>query len=374
MGTAYTPGLRVSANTVVRKQRRLPLKGTVPVKVGDEVAPDTVVARTELPGTMMTVKVAELLGLEPNEVKDALKKDVGDSVTKDEVLAEHRSFFGLFRSEARAPVNGVIELISPVSGHVGVREHPTPIEVTAYVRGKVAEVIPEEGVVVETQGAMIQGIFGVGGERLGELHLVAKTPSEKLTEDVLTPNMKGKIVVGGSNVSGGALRRASELGIIGIVVGGIIDKDLLELLGYDIGVAITGHEDINLTVIVTEGFGVINMAERTFELLKSLDGKMASINGATQIRAGVIRPEIVVPLLDDRETAAESVADEQTLEIGTNIRIIREPYFGMLGNVTKLPPELTVIDSGAKVRILEAKLVDGREATVPRANVEIIAQ
>jgi len=320
----------------------------------------------------MTVKVAELLGLEPSEVKEALKKGVGDDVVKDEVLAEHRSFFGLFRSEARSPVAGMIELISPVSGHVGVREHPTPIEVTAYVRGKVAEVIPNEGVTVETQGAFIQGIFGIGGERLGELKMLASKPSDKLTEDVITADMKGKIIVGGSNVSGSALRRAHELGVLGIVAGAIIDKDLLEFLGYDIGVAITGHEDIRITLIVTEGFGTINMAERTFELLKSLDGKTASINGATQIRAGVIRPEIVVPM-GDGQLAAEEKSDEQILEIGTHIRIIREPYFGLLGHVTKLPPELTTIDSGAKVRILEAQLEDGRAVTVPRANVEIIA-
>ena len=36
------------------------------------------------------------------------------------------------------------------------------------------------------------------------------------------------------------------------------------------------------------------MGDRTFNLLKSHDSKFVSINGATQIRAGVIRPEIVI--------------------------------------------------------------------------------
>jgi hypothetical protein len=30
------------------------------------------------------------------------------------------------------------------------------------------------------------------------------------------------------------------------------------------------------------------------------------------------------------------------------------------------------VDSGAEVRVLNAKLADGRDVTVPRANVEII--
>ncbi len=145
----------------------------------------------------------------------------------------------------------------------------------------------------------------------------------------------------------------------------------MEYLGHDIGVAITGHEDITTTLILTEGFGSIAMAARTFELLKSLEGRDVSINGATQIRAGVIRPEIIAPL-DVKPDKVEEWAQGQILDVGTHIRVIREPYFGRLGEVTKLPAELVQVESGAVVRILEAKLNDGESVIVPRANVEII--
>ena len=79
-----------------------------------------------------------------------------------------------------------------------------------------------------------------------------------------------------------------------IVVGGINYTDLSNILGYTLGVAITGSEEIATTLVVTEGFGKISMSKRTYELLKSFEGNMASINGATQIRAGVIRPEIII--------------------------------------------------------------------------------
>jgi hypothetical protein len=373
MGTAYTPGLTVSRNVLVHKERRLPLKGEVLVKVGDTVKPDTVVARTELPGTMATLKVAEHLGVEPGEVQEMLKKKVGDTVSKDEVIAQHASFFGLFKSEVKSPVAGTIEMISPVSGHVGVREHPTPIEVKAYIEGKVASVIENEGVVVECNGAMVQGIFGVGGERLGEIEVVTQSENDPVTEEMITDDLRGKIIVGGTNITGPALTKANDKGLAGVVVGSIIDKDLRDFLGYEIGVAITGHEDINITLVATEGFGIMRMAEHTFKLLKSLEGKIASINGATQIRAGVIRPEIIVPN-PGAELAEAHKVDVHTLEPGTLIRVIREPYFGKLGKVSGLPAELTKVDSGSKVRILEAELEDGRRVTVPRANVEIIAQ
>ncbi len=117
------------------------------------------------------------------------------------------------------------------------------------------------------------------------------------------------------------------------------------------------------------------MAERTFALFQSLEGKTASINGATQIRAGVIRPEVIVPLSDAPAAlaAAGASADEAgQLTAGTPIRVIREPYFGLLGTVTALPSELVEVESETLVRVLEAQLEDGRRVTVPRANVEII--
>ena len=79
-------------------------------------------------------------------------------------------------------------------------------------------------------------------------------------------------------------------GAAALVSGGIDDEDLKEFLGYDLGVAITGNEQLGLTVIVTEGFGEIAMAQRSFDLLHSHVGDVASVNGATQIRAGVMRP------------------------------------------------------------------------------------
>ena len=73
-----------------------------------------------------------------------------------------------------------------------------------------------------------------------------------------------------------SIRRALEVKAAAIISGGIDDQDLKELLGYDLGVAITGRESLGITVIVTEGFGEIAMAERTHRLLASHGGREAS--------------------------------------------------------------------------------------------------
>jgi hypothetical protein len=378
LGTAYTPGLKVSPRTTIEKLRRLPLKGQVLVKEGDRVTPNTVVARTELPGMMQTVKLAEMMGLEPQDLPHALLVQIGDPIEKDTVLARAKGLFGLFKSEYKAPVAGVLEEISERTGHLMIRMPPTPIEKDAYINGSVKQVIPEEGVVVQCEGALVQGIFGVGGERQGNIAVLTARADEPLTDAMLTEEHRGCILVGGSNVSLSALRKAETVGAVGIVVGGVVDRELIDYLRgalrdpqYDIGVAITGHEPIPFTLVVTEGFGAIRMAARTFSLLKSLEGRMASINGATQIRAGVIRPEVIVPL-EEGDAQASAGAESGQLAVGTPIRVIREPYFGLLGSVTALPAELAQVESETWVRVLEANLEDGRAVTVPRANVEII--
>lgn len=372
MGSAYTPGLTVSADTVVDRVRRLPIKGEVLVNDGDSVEHDTVVARAMLPGMLQTIRLAERLGVEAKEAPGMTELKEGDAITKGQTVAETKGFLGFFKQRVESDYAGVVEGVSAVTGNVLVREASIPVDITAYVSGRVKQVIADEGAIVETRGAMVQGIFGIGAERNGEVRVATNTPDEVLTDAMIQPSDAGKILVGGAGVTYEALVKANETGVVGLVVGAIRDVDLTTLLGYDIGVAITGQEDVTTTVVVTEGFGKLAMAGRTFKLLQSLEGRRASINGATQIRAGVIRPELIAPMAHD---AKESLPEASTnmLQVGTPIRVIREPYFGQLGKVTDLPAQLLTVESGAEVRVLKAKLDDGQEVTVPRANVEIIA-
>ncbi|MBX3111931.1 MAG: hypothetical protein KF857_07965 [Fimbriimonadaceae bacterium] len=373
MGSAYTPGLTVSADTVVQRVRRLPIKGEVLVKEGDEVGPATVVARALLPGLLQTVRLAEKLGIEAKDVADASLVKVGDQVEKGQTVAKTKGLFGKFFSqEVVCDYSGIVEGISEITGNVLVREPSIPVDLTAYVAGKVVRVLPEEGAVVETRGAMVQGIFGIGGERRGTIRVAVASGADVLDDSHIQDSDKGKVLVGGRGVTAAALRKANDLEVAGIVVGAVRDADLIDLLGYEIGVAITGQENVATTLVCTEGFGELRMAERTFQLLKSIEGHEASLNGATQIRAGVIRPEVIAPVLHAAGELPPAQAG-QVLAEGTPVRIIREPYFGRLGTVTGLPAQLQVVESGTEVRVLVAKLDDGQEVTVPRANVEIIA-
>ena len=377
MAHAYTPGLKVTGGMTIQKERRLPLQGEVLVEAGTTVQAEDVVAKADLPGNVQLLNVANLLSVPAEEVIEYMLKPVGEAITKDEIIATTKGLFGLFKSQARSPIDGTIESVSDITGQVILREPPIPVEVKAYTDGTVTEIVPNEGVTVETYGTYIQGIFGVGGETVGNLNVVVSSPSDELAAEQILPEHRDDILVGGSLVTTDAIQKAIQQGVKGIIAGGIDDADLRELLGYELGVAITGSEEIGITLVITEGFGSIAIAEQTFALLKAREGMKTSINGATQIRAGVVRPEIVIPIASDNaETTSETEDDatEGILEVGSSVRIIREPYFGKLGRVTELPVELQNLETEAQVRVLRVELKDGQQTTLPRANVEAIEE
>jgi len=372
MAHAYTPGLKVLHHAKVEKNRRLPIKGKITKQVGDLLKPDDVVATTDLPGNVQMLKVANVLNIGPADVPNVMLVKKGDKVEKGQMIAETEGLFGFFKSDVKSPIDGTVESISDVTGQVVMREAPIPVEVDAYMSGTVKEIIPDEGVIVETDAAFIQGIFGIGGESRGTMKILVDNREQELTIDLLNESHKGKIVVGGSFVNLETYKKALSLQIAGIVVGGFNYYDLEEILGYTLGVAITGSEDLVTSLIVTEGFGNIRMGSRTFDLLNKENGKFVSINGATQIRAGVIRPEIVIPL-QKSEIPETSVyqSDDRGISEGSLVRIIRAPYFGKMGEVVSLPPELQQMESETMVRVAEVR-IDSGILNIPRANLEMV--
>ncbi len=372
MAHAYTPGLKVLHETKINKERRLPLKGTVVVENGTTVQPDDIVAKTDLPGNVQMVNVANQLNIDADDVNDAMAVKVGSEVRKDDMIAETKGLFGMFKSNVTAPVDGTIEIISDTTGQVVIREAPIPVEIDAYMSGRIKEVIPEEGVVIESEGVFIQGIFGIGGESRGDLAVIVKDREEEITEELITSKLAGKIVVGGSFISLKAYKKAIQMKVAGVVVGGFNYFDLEDILGYTLGVAITGSEDLVTSLILTEGYGKIRMGSQTFDLLKEHHGKFTSVNGATQIRAGVIRPEIVIPLSGDELKGDHKDAHaSEGIQAGSLVRVIRAPYFGRMGKVVDLPSELRKMESETMVRVAIIE-IDGENIEIPRANLEMV--
>ncbi len=371
---AYTPGLATTSLTYIVRERALPVKGETLASPGQRVDFDTIVGKCFLEGPPYIVKVAELLGVEPEEVPRYLKVGVGDAVGRGAVLAGYTALLGLIKRVVESPVEGVVESFNELTGHLTIRSPPRTIELRAYIRGSVLKVVPGESVTIGTPAAFVQGIIGFGGERHGAIEVVSSRNHDVVTPDQIGEHHAGKIVVGGSLITYEALEKARKVGVAGVVVGGARITDVEKILGYRIGVAITGRENIGFTLVLTEGFGRLPMSKRAFDIFRENEGREAAINGATQVRAGVLRPEVIIPREEEVSGEVPEPLGEGRMRAGSVVRIIRFPYFGEIGTVVELPVELHEIETESPVRVVKVRLQDGRVVVIPRADVEIISE
>jgi len=344
---------QVTPLTKVRHKRTLPMPGDVLVRVGDRVEPTQVVARTNLIGDFRILPVARLLGVSASQAKRYLRVNLGDEVQRGQVVARRR---GLSARSVKSPIDGTVTASG--GGRILIEAQPTLFELRAYVYGSVSNVLEYRSVVIETMGALIQGIWGAGGESSGVLKCMVRSPDAPLQDKVIDPSCHGTILVSGTVLSREALERAQELQVRGIVVGGLAPE------------LVSRAERLPFPVIVTEGIGTMPMSTPAFRLLMTNDGREASISGRTQPRWDIVRPEIVIPL------PAETLPPDQTqpgapLTVGARVRIVRAPHMGAVGTVVALPTHARRIETGARVRGAEVDL-DGTPTFVPLANLEIL--
>lgn len=316
--------------------------------------------------------VAFDLGCKPRDLQKFMTTQVGDEVKRGEIIAKKGEAAAYYTRNSKTPISGVVTNMNFQTGFVTISRPFKQVVVRAYLKGKVGALIPKRGAVVEVPGIRLTGIFGVGRERHGELKILVDGPADVLDEDRITPDCEGKILVGGSMATNAAIKKAVEVGARGMIAGTASYLNVIQSLGVKLGVGITGQEDIVMTLILMEGFGRLDMRTEAFETLKALEGHLTCLNGATQIRAGAIRPEIVVPFPDYAGDLAKQELIYEDLIMNLQVRVINDPYFGSIGKIVDLPREPQLIETECKTPVALVELTDGRTVTVPRANLEIL--
>ncbi|HCJ09591.1 MAG TPA: hypothetical protein DHW14_00295 [Clostridiales bacterium] len=376
-GGGYLSGANIFRDALVEVVRPLPFGGDVLVREGQVVDPDTVVAHLNPSGYLHFVNVARELDVPFHMAAGCVVKAEGEAVRRGEVLACRPAALGLVLAECRSPADGIVERIYP-SGLVTVRAYPIPV--TAWVGGRVLEAGTSGRVVILTKGTLIQGVFGLGGERHGRLFVL--------------PNNRpppGGLPAGGVVVSPGPAGRdlldACLAGRAAALVAPTCHLRDLEALGWDPGRpdSEASKRNLSLVLVLTEGFGEQEMSTPLYEALAEREGLVASVSGHTQLRAGVLRPEVIVPsggppasrpvgpapLRVGRRTAVylDRNCGPPRLRVGSAVRVIRGAHEGSRAVVVELPPHPRQVASGAVLPVVVVRLEDGRIVTVARANV-----
>ncbi len=351
----YPVASRIAALTTVRRERLLPVTGHVLVSTGEVVGSADVIARCQLPGQIHVLDVCRTLGIPRSRVARTMRKSVGDTVNANELLAAPRGPLGRFRKGCRSPIDG--EVIEIRDGLILIETAPPTFELRAHVQGAVTNVMPNRGAVISVTGALIQGMWGSGGEAEGVLKMLVDTPQKPLRGRAIDVSCHGTIVVGGRIVDEEVFEHAVQARVRGIVAGGMDARLRRAVL------------DAPIPVMLTEGFGALPMSELAFDLLRSNSGRGAMLTADVRTRRGARRPELLIPL--EGHSAAKEGSGIMPLQEGSQVRALRAPYLGAVGTVVDLPAQPRRIESGARLAVAVVEL-DGEQVQIPLANLELI--
>ena len=235
------------------------------------------------------INIAKKLNLDPKLTTRYMKKALGDFVYAGEMLASRIIDTSGFKYPltASAPSTGLIKKINTETGNITIQYDKDPYLRPAGVFGEVIKVEPQKSATIAYNGTTINGIIGFGSEAFGKLHYLNSRNELKQC----TPE---EIVVSSDKIDTAFLKEAEKLNVKGVIAPAIDNSTLVEFTGEEIGVALTGNENIPFPLIITEGFGNFQPHESIREILEQNGGQQVYINGHTQIRAGVTRPKIII--------------------------------------------------------------------------------
>jgi len=357
----------ISPRVAVTRFRAVPGVGEITVREGDVLDAEEIVAKVEKQGDVRVIDVAAQLGIPRGRIAETLAVKAGDAVTAGQVLAECSALFGMWKARAVSPEDGIVDTVSKITGQVVVRARPTIVDLRAFLSGRVSNVRAGVGVEVSGEVSLLQGILGLGGEAMGRL-AIADSRNGVLEGDDLSEGHRGRVVATFGRISLSAMRRAKEVEIAALVGSSAFGEELVAFTGASPNLAAAGHEELGFALLLTEGLGDLRMAPRAAALLAQLDGARVSVNAVTQVRAGVIRPELLGPPVEGAALASEDPDAE--LREGSRVRIVRGKRFGSMGEITEAPTSPRRVGSGASTLVYELCLDDGTRVCAPRQNVE----
>jgi len=353
----YPTETRITPLTTIQRERLLPVRGQVLVRSGEVVGPADVVARCMLPGEICVVDAGRALGVRRERVEKHLRKSKGDTVQEGEVLAAPGGLLGQLRQGCRSPVDG--QVVDVRHGLILIEAAATTSELRAHISGQVTNVMPNLGAIITTSGALIQGLWGSGGEAEGVLKMLVDNPQKPFRARSVDVSCHGTLIVGGWLLDEEPLEKAVEAQVRGVIAGSV-NSDLRPFL-----------ESLPFPVMITEGFGQTPMSEHVFSLLQANLGREAMLSADTKTRWTARRPELLIPLRAEEARAPDDPLPG-LLEVGDRVRLLRAPHLGALGSVAKLPTFPQVIESGVRLPVAVVKLEDGESVLAPLANLELI--
>ena len=339
--------------TSIVRERLLPISGTVLVRLNQKVSPNDVIAEANSAREHVLLDVARTLGVSPNAADRMIKCKVDDRLDAGTEIAVGKGFLARNVTVPRAG-----RVVAAGGGQVLMEVGESKLELRAGISGTVVEVIQDRGAVIQTAGALVQGVWGNGRIDTGTLVNLVEKPDGELSADRLDVSMRGFVIMAGMLNDAELLKAAAALPVRGLILSSIQPS------------LIAAAREMRYPIIVTEGFGSMPMNSAAYKLLSTNAKREATINAEAHNRYSGSRPEIIIPLPTSSDLPAPN--EVETLAPGLQVRMRRPPAMGMIGSIVNVKSGQTTFPSGLRAPAAEVKLENGEMVIVPLVNLEVV--
>jgi len=344
--TYHTLGL-----TKIQRTRIFPGKGDILVKVGQKLDALDAVAEYVPEEKFQIINLKRELGFQNAEdARRSIDVKVGDQLKKGDLIAKSSGFFPksiLAMSDS--------EVLNIIGTQVILKIIQPTKPILAGFNSVVTEILPFHGVVMETNGALIQGVWGNQKAANGPLIIKMNDLHEEITVDKIDVTYRGSILMGGYCKQKEVIQAAEELNLKGLILSSMSAS------------LITLAKNCKIPILLIEGFGTIPMNERAFELIKSNEGNIASINSIYDSKKAE-KPELIIQVPVEGNPTTEKV----TLKKGSVVRINSGEYQGKAAVVKKINETKSKLPSGISTTCGIVELFGEDLVSIPLANLDIL--
>jgi hypothetical protein len=344
---------QIHAMTSIKRERVLPIAGSVLVRRMQKVSPTDVIVVASLKPKYILLDIAQGLNVTPARADELLQRHAGEELGKGDIIAGP---VGIFQRVIRTPEPGQIKIAG--EGKVLYEIFSPAVELQAGMDGTVTNIISERGAIIETSGALIQGVWGNGKITYGVIQPVSNDLLQELIPEQLNISFRGLIITAGYCRNPEALEAAANVPIKGLILGSL-SSGLLPLA-----------KSVDYPIMVIDGFGNLPMNRAAETILVTNKDRNIALNAQTFNSFLGNYPEVIIS--QSSQTDTELPTESESLKAGKKVIIIHGPDVNKIGKIESILPQKQKLASGIETRVAEVSLPNDQRVAVPLTNLEIM--
>ncbi|RLD03606.1 MAG: hypothetical protein DRI65_12580 [Chloroflexota bacterium] len=343
----------IHALTSIKRERVLPVAGHVLVRRMQKVSPSDVIVVAPLVSQFVLMDIAQGLNVNPARADELLQRQAGEDLVQGDVIAGP---VGLFKRVVRAPQEGMVRIAG--EGKVLYEISSPDFELQAGMEGTITNIIPERGAIIETKGALIQGVWGNGKTTYGVVQPTSNDLLKELVVEQLNIGFRGAIITAGFCRSPEVLEAAGIVPVKGLILGSM-SANLIPLA-----------KKMDYPIMIVDGFRETPMNKAAEKILIENKDKNIALNAQELDTFQGNFPEGIISQSSTSEPDLPSEAE--TLKAGKKVIIINGPQAPQIGEIEKIISGKQVLSNGVETQLAEVTLANEKSTIIPLTNLEII--